>query len=148
MQTPPSWADLRRHSKKYDLGSLESDTIYYADEKHDGLSTHPLADIFFRTTDGILVLIDVTGGTEDLVGQKTLKLETWINTVLEEAKNRFEFPRFAGWFLPLLLKGNLPAISSVSFVEKMLVFFWEGLYRSFTGWSHRLRNNNTTTDMF
>lgn len=36
---------------------------YYAEER-DGLSTHPLADMFFVTEGSELVLVDFTGGNE------------------------------------------------------------------------------------
>eukprot|EP00965_Chrysotila_dentata_P094752 3133620-Pleurochrysis_carterae.AAC.1 len=50
----------------FDLTSLQSDVIYYVNEtpgnkNTPGTPTHPIADIFFRTTDGQVVLIDVSG---------------------------------------------------------------------------------------
>ena len=41
-------------------GWMQPETIYYAHEGELGLSSHPLGDIFFLTTDNELVLIDIT----------------------------------------------------------------------------------------
>jgi len=42
------------------VGWMQPETIYYAHEGELGLSSHPLGDIFFLTTDNELVLIDIT----------------------------------------------------------------------------------------
>eukprot|EP00971_Amphidinium_carterae_P202953 4027588-Amphidinium_carterae.1 len=59
-----------------------SGVLYYADEKLKGITTHPLADLFFLTDDGkTLVLVDVTGGSSGLAEQKGRRLQKWIQTV-------------------------------------------------------------------
>jgi hypothetical protein len=55
--------------------------IYYADEKGpEKKPNHPLADIFFRTHKGELVLIDVAGSAEAKeVKKKGTALANWIS---------------------------------------------------------------------
>ena len=43
-----------------DIEWMEPETIYYADEGRNGVTTHPLGDIFFLTTENELVVIDIT----------------------------------------------------------------------------------------
>ena len=62
----------------YDFTNVKLDMMYYAD-KRIGKPSHPLADIFFRTQENELVLIDVTGGNQDKVKEKRLRLVNWIN---------------------------------------------------------------------
>jgi hypothetical protein len=71
-----------QYSSVYDvqeLEQLESNVIFYADEKGEKKKpTHPLADLFFRTKDGDLVLIDVSGGYEKAAKKKKGHLTKWI----------------------------------------------------------------------
>lgn len=60
----------------YDTGLLEPGTMYYVDERN-GKPTHPLADIFFRSDDNQIVLIDITGGNSHLVKQKLAAHRRW-----------------------------------------------------------------------
>ena len=62
---------------KYNLDDLEHNTIYYALERN-GEPTHPLCDIFFRTQNDEVVLLDVTGGSQNLACKKMDKLNEWI----------------------------------------------------------------------
>lgn len=61
---------------------LDEHTMYYARENEPGIkryrSSHPLCDIFFKTEDKELVLIDVTGGGWDMAKKKREKLRKWI----------------------------------------------------------------------
>eukprot|EP00965_Chrysotila_dentata_P232699 6199147-Pleurochrysis_carterae.AAC.1 len=66
-------ADLRagtlfkeNNESKFNLTLLQPDVIYYVEEirgskETRGTPTHPIADIFFRTTDGQVFLVDVAG---------------------------------------------------------------------------------------
>ena len=67
------------NSSIYDksFSDLKRDVMYYADEDHNGLATHPLADIFFCTTQNELVLVDITGGQNAEI--KKDKLANWID---------------------------------------------------------------------
>ena len=66
------------NSFEYDLSVLKPGVLFYAKER-DGLNTHPLADIFFRSDDGKLVLIDVYGGgNAGNANEKGHKLVKWI----------------------------------------------------------------------
>ena len=67
------------NSSIYDLSFLEYDTIYYANEKINGLASHPLADLFFISNKNELVLVDITGGDDKKVSKKKKKLVKWIN---------------------------------------------------------------------
>lgn len=55
-----------------DVGWMKPQTIYYAREGEDGLSSHPLGDIFFLTAENELVVFDITasGGTSTAMTQK------------------------------------------------------------------------------
>ena len=64
----------------YDLSAVKCGVMYHAKEGVEGLPMHPLADIFFLTEDGELVLIDVTGGSADLCAKKAKALADWIKT--------------------------------------------------------------------
>ncbi len=69
-----------------DLSKLESDVMYFADEPGRGRrnrSTHPRADMFFRSSDGHdVVLIDVTGGSG--ATEKANKLMSTIRQIQAE----------------------------------------------------------------
>ena len=72
------------NSSEYDLNFLKSEdaktTIFYADKKHDGIDTHPLADMFFVSDDNKLVLVDITGsGDNETIHGKLAKLNDWIS---------------------------------------------------------------------
>jgi len=55
------------------LDTVEHGCLYYTTDRH------PLADLFFRTDTGKdLVLIDITGGAQDLTLQKARRLQEWI----------------------------------------------------------------------
>jgi len=67
----------------FDLTSLQPDVIYYVNEipgnkNTPGTPTQPIADIFFRTTDGHVVLIDVSGsnGTDVKKGNRGDRVAT------------------------------------------------------------------------
>lgn len=72
-------------SNECDFDKLEFDVIYYADERgcdEHGIEkpSHPLCDIFFRTTENELVLVDITGShLKTNVNQKKEKLSKWIS---------------------------------------------------------------------
>jgi hypothetical protein len=54
-------------------------TIYYVDERKDGKSTHPLADMFFLSGNQ-LVLVDITGSSKhDIIKNKLKNLREWIS---------------------------------------------------------------------
>jgi hypothetical protein len=72
------------NSSEYDLKLLKSKdaitTIFYADKKHGGIDTHPLADMFFVSDDNQLVLVDITGsGDNENIHGKLAKLNDWIS---------------------------------------------------------------------
>ena len=65
------------HTKEFDVTFLEPHVMYYADEpgRGDHDKSHPCADMFFRTADDELVLIDITGsGNPNKSAQKAEKL--------------------------------------------------------------------------
>jgi hypothetical protein len=69
----------------YDLNKLEPHILYYAIARN-GEPTHPLADLFFRTTDNEIVLIDIFGGgSTNSTENKINNLKNWIGT--EQSKN-------------------------------------------------------------
>ena len=61
---------------KFDFSDLQHNTMYYADETGRGENkySHPLADMFFRTEDNHLVLIDIKGATVKTVKSKVTHL--------------------------------------------------------------------------
>ena len=63
-------------SNHNDFCDLQSDVMYYADEWPS--NTPPLCDIFFRTSDNVIVLVDITGGNELTVRAKKSRLANWI----------------------------------------------------------------------
>jgi hypothetical protein len=72
------------NSSEYDLKFLVNEdaktTIFYVDEAHDGLGTHPLADMFFVSDDNKLVLVDIAGsGNYENIHSKLAKLNDWIS---------------------------------------------------------------------
>jgi hypothetical protein len=72
------------NSSEYDLKFLNSKdaktAIFYADKKHDGIDTHPLADMFFVSDGNQLVLVDITGsGNYETIHRKLAKLNDWIS---------------------------------------------------------------------
>jgi hypothetical protein len=72
------------NSSEYDLNFLKSEdaktTIFYADKKHDGIDTHPLADMFFVADNNKLVLVDFTcSGNNETIHGKLAKLNDWIS---------------------------------------------------------------------
>ena len=79
---------------KFDVSHLERGTMYYADERGRGDAkkpNHPCADMFFRTTDDKVVLIDITGGGARVHVEKVKKLSQRINTM------RTELERASKW---------------------------------------------------
>ena len=64
-------------SSTYNTKLLKPGIIYIVEERN-GHPTHPLADIFFCTELGELVLVDVTGGNDKKVKQKKDRLHRWI----------------------------------------------------------------------
>lgn len=74
------------------VNNLELNTIYYAKEKKGQKSTHPCGDIFFRTVNNEVVLIDVTGSPKSSVLQKKEKrLLEWIKLAEEQAQKDGSF---------------------------------------------------------
>jgi len=58
---------------------LKTNAIYYADENHEDVKSHPYGDIFFLTPHKELVLIDVTGATrKKTVNKKEVRLGEWV----------------------------------------------------------------------
>jgi len=67
------------YSSEYDLDFLERSTIYYADERNKGSSTHPIVDLFFLTDVDELVLVNIYGGNyENFADDKREKIDAWI----------------------------------------------------------------------
>lgn len=71
----------------YETNAVKSDVVYYAQER-EGLPTHPVSDIFFRTRKGELVQVDITGGSDGLVKKKEDNMRQWIQ---QEQKNVADF---------------------------------------------------------
>eukprot|EP01012_Entosiphon_sulcatum_P005247 TRINITY_DN12289_c0_g1_i13.p2 TRINITY_DN12289_c0_g1~~TRINITY_DN12289_c0_g1_i13.p2 ORF type:complete len:266 (-),score=59.03 TRINITY_DN12289_c0_g1_i13:207-1004(-) len=67
-------------ANNFDLSELQPNTFYYALEKTGGKPAHPLIDIFFLTSAGDYVFIDVTGGGDEAANAKAQKLAKWIAT--------------------------------------------------------------------
>jgi hypothetical protein len=64
-----------------ELEQLQSNVIFYANEKgKEKKPTHPLADLFFRTNDGELVLFDVSGGRAKAAKKQNKRLTKWIES--------------------------------------------------------------------
>lgn len=71
---------------------LQTSIIYYADEKHDDVKTHPFGDIFFLTPDKELVLLDVTGATrKKTVNKKARRLGEWVTHARGLGNSEFTF---------------------------------------------------------
>ena len=66
-------------SSEYDKSfpAVKHDVMYYIKERN-GHHTHPLADMFFCTKKDELVLVDVTGGNDNVVKEKMERLAQWI----------------------------------------------------------------------
>jgi hypothetical protein len=71
-------------SDGYDLSAVKCGVMYYAKEGVEDLPMHPLGDIFFRTKDGKLVLVDITGGSDNLCTKKGEAIADWIKAVQPE----------------------------------------------------------------
>ena len=68
----------------FDISHLQHNTMYYANELKRGGTvpqTHPLADMFFRTKNDHLVLIDVKGANLDAVNKKVKHLARTISNM-------------------------------------------------------------------
>lgn len=67
---------------------LEENVIYYAREFESGVQdyadSHPLCDIFFRTSDNELVVVDVTGGGWQQAREKRRRIHDWIKLHKDE----------------------------------------------------------------
>lgn len=69
------------------FSDLQYDVLYYADERF-GKSTHPLCDIFFRSRENDIVLVDITGSSKkDKVARKRKKLVKWIEQEQDKVKD-------------------------------------------------------------
>ena len=68
-----------KYTSTYKFDHLEKGVLYYCDE-HSGKPQHPLFDIFFRTTDNKVVLVDITGSNnkDQLVERKKKNRVKWI----------------------------------------------------------------------
>lgn len=75
--TPPGWLFPSDDCSDYDVNKVLPNVLYYVNERN-GLNTHPLADLFFRTNNDELVLIDVSGGNKKACQEKKQKLAKWI----------------------------------------------------------------------
>jgi hypothetical protein len=63
------------------LQKMQQNTMYYAHGKEEGQATHPVANLFFKTKENDLVLIDIAGGGKANVAEKEKNLINWIETV-------------------------------------------------------------------
>jgi len=106
-----------------DLGAiqmLKNNTIYYADEKHDGVKSHPYEDIFFLTKQIKLVLIDVTGATrKKTVNKKAKRLGEWVAYGTEQSVKENGGLTFHGVLLAPLLdgEGSIQGLEGVSILN-------------------------------
>ena len=72
-------------SSEYDFSSVKENVMYYATERN-GYPMHPLADLWFKTQENELVLVDITGGKAE---EKQAKLAAWINTHRDDISVRY-----------------------------------------------------------
>jgi hypothetical protein len=100
----------------YNLAAVLPETIYYVQgvEAVDGLPTHPLADIFFRTSDDDVVLVDVTGGSKVEVKKKQTRLASWIAREQPKAPAK---TTLYGVVLASLVEGDSNASNNVHVVR-------------------------------
>jgi hypothetical protein len=64
-------------------------TIFFVDERNDGKSTHPLADMFYLSGNNQLVLLDIIGSSNhDAIQNKLYNLRDWIS----RHKNNSDIP--------------------------------------------------------
>ena len=65
---------------------MKPETIYYADEGRNGVTSHPLGDIFFLTTENELVVIDITasGHKSKAMSEKSKHSKQFINCWKEQ----------------------------------------------------------------
>lgn len=116
-------------SSSYDetFAEVKHNVVYFARER-DGRPTHPLADIFFCTKEGEIVLVDVTGGNNDVVERKVDRLARWIEQ---------EQPKVTGLSLhgvvlaPLATCGSMERDSVVSVCGKEAQDLLGGLQQVF-----------------
>jgi hypothetical protein len=71
----------------YDCSCLKNNVLYYAEEKINGKPSHPLADLFFRSDDGEIVLIDIGGGNNQNIAEKVKTHIDWIAREQPMSKN-------------------------------------------------------------
>jgi hypothetical protein len=74
-------------NQDYDCGRLKNNVLYYAEEKIDGKSSHPLAQLFFRSDDGEIVLIDIGEGNNENIAEKVKMHIDWIAREQPMSKN-------------------------------------------------------------
>jgi hypothetical protein len=74
-------------NQDYDLSCLKNNVLYYAEEKINGKPSHPLADLFFRSDDGEIVLIDIGGGNNENIAEKVKMHIDWIAREQPMSKN-------------------------------------------------------------
>ena len=73
-------SDIKKPEVKA-VTALRKDTLYFATEKVDGHATHPRVDLWFRSREDEVVLIDIAGGqNEESVTRKVENLENLIET--------------------------------------------------------------------
>ena len=96
---------------KYNVRKLKKNVIYYVDEP----PTHPRADIFFRTEDNEVVLIDVYGGGRNDLNDKNQTLTDWI--AREQRKFRNRRVKFHGVVLAPFVNGESNTTGAVTVVR-------------------------------
>ena len=66
---------------RQNIAGLKADTLYYADEhcvgRRDGVTSHPVGDIFFLTRDEKLVLIDTTAQAYNKMATKRKHMQNF-----------------------------------------------------------------------
>jgi hypothetical protein len=72
---------------KYNLTNVKENVLYYADERNNK-TTHPLADLFFRSVDNEIVLIDIGGGNDGNIADKVNEHKVWIKREQPKRKNK------------------------------------------------------------
>ena len=68
------------NTASYNFSNLMDNTMYFVKEEDQGEVSHALADIFFKTKDNDVVLVDIYGGHSDgSVNNKANRLQGWIS---------------------------------------------------------------------
>jgi len=75
---------------QYDITTMEHKIVlHFTDDRGPGKlqTSDPLADLFFISAEGELVLVDITSGDASVVGKKVQRLEGWANQFNKDGRS-------------------------------------------------------------